>query len=90
MHVMCLAGTFDSLYLTIMSYCLRYSSDNHALSNCSEIFHFFTNDVPAAAWTIFFSFSLLSVQFRDELASPGKVLWIHITGFASWRRPSVQ
>ena len=37
-----------------------------------------------------FSFSLLSVQFGDELASPGKVLWIHITVFASWNRPSVQ
>jgi len=42
---------------------------------CSGVF--VTGDVPAAAWTIFFSFSLLSVQFGDELASPGKVLWIH-------------
>jgi len=56
---------------------LRYSSDNHALSNCSEIFIFFTDDVPAAVWTFFFSFFLLSVQFGEELASPGKVLWIH-------------
>jgi len=51
-----------------------------------------TNDAPVAAWTFFFFFlfSLLSDQFVDELASPGKVLWIHMTGFASWRHPSAQ
>jgi len=36
-----------------------------------------TGDVPAAAWTVFLFFFSLSVQFGDELASLGKVLWIH-------------
>ena len=61
---------------------------------CSVIaqrFYFRRSQVTCLLHPARFSFfSHLSVQFGDELVSPGKVLWIHITGFASWRRPSVQ
>jgi len=90
MYVMCLAGIFDFLLLT---FCLTVCGTVRTLMRyilLRDFYFFFTNDVPAAAWTIFLFFSLLSVQFGDELASPGKVLWIHITGFASWRHPSAQ
>ena len=58
-----------------MSYCLRYSSDYDALSNCSEIFYIFfllmTCLLRSGRFSFFF-FYHLSVQFGDELARPGK------------------
>jgi len=79
---MYMAGTVT--FLPFRLAVVRYSVDNLFFSNL--LMHVLvTGDVPAAAWTFFFSFSLLSVQFGTNWRARGRC-YGYITGFASWRR----